>query len=150
LIGRDAGGRFAPGYSPDRGRGPIPSAPAVPIGRELRRLVLNVANTPVVVRKLGCRARTIPLCEALLLRLAQGQTSRRTSVTPFLHLVRECLGGPLDTVDHDEPPAGPSTAGLVTAARELVEVAASGTGKQVDEAVDVYLAELRRSTRTRI
>jgi len=104
----------------------------------------------VVVRKPGGRARTMPLCEALLLRLAQGQTSRRTSVTPFLHLIRECLGGPLDTVDHDEPPVGPPTAGLVTAARELAEVAASGTDKRVDEAVGVYLEELRRSTRTRI
>jgi len=146
LIGRDAAGRFAPGYSPDRGRGPTPSAPAVPIGRKFRHLVLDVANTPVVVRKPGRRARTIPLCEALLLRLAQGQTSRRTSVTPFLHLVRDCLGGSPGTADRDEPSVGPSTAGLVTAARELAEVTASGTDKQVDEAVDVYLAELRRST----
>ena len=150
MIGRDAAGRFAPGYSPDRGRGPTPSAPAVPIGREFRHLVLDVAKTPVVVRKPGRRARTIPLCEALLLRLAQGQTSRRTSVTPFLHLVRDCLGGSLRTVAHDEPPVRPSTAGLATATRELAEAAASGTDKQVDKAVDVYLEELRRSTRTRI
>jgi hypothetical protein len=93
-MGRDRKGRFTAGYSPDRGRGPRRGFRLRPSDSDLRRVVLEVANTIVSVPRGKGRER-VTLFEALILRLASGPVRRRAAVMDFIRLVFESAGAPV-------------------------------------------------------
>lgn len=141
MNGRDAAGRFAPGFSPDRGRGRAAAESPVPWDVALRASVLMVANAPTVVRNVNGRRRTVPLFEALLLRLAAGQTSRRSSPTAFLRLAIECAAA----APVPEQPVPTVNTALAAAKERLDAAMLTGTDAAVDDAIVAYMAALRRS-----
>lgn len=93
MIGRDVRGRFAPGYSADRGRGKPPGRWDGMLNTDLRRLVMEVANLPVSIPR-GRGRRIVTLFEALIRRLASGRIKRRAAVMNFIRLV-------LDSADQE-------------------------------------------------
>jgi hypothetical protein len=143
LSGRDAAGRFARGYSPDRGRGFAAATSSDAFSPCLRTTVLKLANSAATVRDSEGRSRTVSLFEAITLRLATGQTSRRTSPVDFLQLVLNCAARP--SVGPEKVPAEIKPA-LVEAKRRLDDLMLSGTEEEVEDAVTLYMRELRRPT----
>lgn len=91
-MGRDSAGRFTPGFNPDRGRGPVPASRKSRPSPDLANAVLYIASTSVAVRGKNGRRKTMSLFEALVRRIASGQSSRRTSVADFIYLTIECAG----------------------------------------------------------
>ncbi|UUL84083.1 hypothetical protein [Sphingomonas qomolangmaensis] len=100
--------------------------------------MLLVANAPTAVRTSNGRRRTVPLFEALLLRLATGQTSRRTSPTAFLRLVIECAAV---EPEPDQPAPTPNPA-LICARQQLDAAIMSNTNAAIDDAIVAYMAAL--------
>jgi hypothetical protein len=139
LTGRDAAGRFANGFSPDRGRGREAAPHPIAMAADLRTAVLEVANSPRMIRTFAGRRRTVSLFEASVLRIASGQTSRRTSVTDFVRLVLECAAYVEPEVEQ-APPA--ITAVLLSAKQRVYEMADSGTEEALEDALAEYLRQL--------
>ena len=139
MSGRDAAGRFAPGFSPDRGRGREAAGQSIAGHAALRSSVLTVANAPTAVRNANGRRHSVPLFEALLLRLATGQSSRRSSPTAFLRLVIECASAQ----PSPEQPALTVNANVIAAKESLDAIMLTGTDAAVDAAVAAYMAALR-------
>lgn len=145
MSGRDATGRFAPGFSPDRGRGRPAATPPVALNAALRNSVLMVAKAPTVVRSADGRRRTVPLFEALLLRLGTGQTSRRSSPSAFLRLVIECAAKGAEQEQQQQQPVPTVASALPTANARLDAALLAGTDKAIDDAVAAYLDALSRT-----
>ena len=141
MSGRDASGRFAPGFSPDRGCGRPVATPPVAFDEALRRSVLSVANAPTVVRSAAGHRRTVSLFEALLLRLGTGRTSRRSSPAAFLRLVIECAAADAGQ-DQPGPMVDPK---LLAATRRLDDAVLTGADEAVDNAINAYMSALRRT-----
>lgn len=142
MTGRDAGGRFAPGYAPDRGRGPAPASPAPTA--DLRAAVLAVANTAVTMSIDGQR-RTVSLFEASLWRLASGQTTRRTSPTAFIRLVLECAPAEAPAEEEPAPSFGDTLFEAMTGFDRAVK---AGSEKEIEEALVAFTRLRRRFSRT--
>lgn len=104
MEGRDRGGRFAPGFSPDRGRGRLPARPQLILDEEMRRIVMECANLPVSIPR-GRGRRVVTLYEALVRRLAAGGVYGRSSVIRFIRLVQEAAGLTPEPVLTRPPPA---------------------------------------------
>jgi hypothetical protein len=112
--------------------------------------IMEIANLPVKIREPGHqRRRTVSLFEMMVLRLALGQSSRRRSVLPFIGLVIRAAG--LAGTRARLPPA-PTPPSLPDSQQSLAKanldhVMAQGTNDEIDRALDLYLAVLRRSAR---
>lgn len=150
MTGRDVAGRFAAGFSPDRGRGHQPASPPTSMSTRLASSIMEIANLPVKIREPGRqRRRTVSLFEMMVLRLATGQTSRRRSVLPFVRLV--ISAATIVQVHHQLAPAPAPTRRAVAdkhaelAKTRLDHAMANGTDDEIDVALDLYLALLRRS-----
>lgn len=87
IEGRDAHGRFAPGYSPDRGRG-TPAGPRLILNEDMRRIVMAIANLPISIPR-GRGRRVVTLYEFQIRKLATGRVYRRAAVMDFIRLVQE-------------------------------------------------------------
>jgi hypothetical protein len=122
LSGRDQTGRFAAGFCADRGRGFAATASQTVHAPEFRATVIELANAPVTIRSATGRARTISIFEAMVLRLATGQTSRRTSPIVFIRLVLECAPLQQDAVDNPVPPRPAGSESRVRLERLLVAI----------------------------
>jgi hypothetical protein len=89
------------------------------------------------------RRRTVSLFEASVLRIASGQTTRRTSATDFVRLVLECAA-------HVEPEVEQSptaiSAVLLLAKQRVYEVADSGSEDELEDALAEYLRQVRLSS----
>lgn len=132
--GRDARGRFAPGPSPDRGRGKLAGSSEAPLPDKFRSTVMAIANTPVPVNRPGERRCTLSLFEVLVRRLAAGQPSRRVSPMPFIRLVIACAGQ--DALPSPEPaPPLPVDRDLLAARLQLDNALTSGSDADVDDAM---------------
>lgn len=149
MSGRDAAGRFAPGFSSDRGRGRQRSSAPVRTPGRVAASILQIANLPVKIREPGRqRRRTVSLFEMMVLRLATGQTSRRRSVLPFIKLV-------ISAANTRAVPARPLPAELfepvdpeLLAARDHLNYALQhGSVREVDDAIARHLMLLRKVAR---
>lgn len=87
MEGRDANGRFVPGWSPDRGRGRPPSSVQTAIDPALHEMIIEIASLPISIAR-GCGRRVVTLYEAQIRRLASGRVYRRASVMDFIRLVQ--------------------------------------------------------------
>ncbi len=110
--------------------------------------IMEIANLPVKIREPGYqRRRTVSLFEMMVLRLATGQTSRRRSVVPFIRLVINAARineiPALLTPSQAPAPMLDQQLRLVKATLDLAM--AHGTNDEIDRALDMYLAVLRRS-----
>lgn len=148
MTGRDVAGRFAAGFSPDRGRGRQPASPPTGMSTRLASSIMEIANLPVKIREPGRqRRRTVSLFEMMVLRLAMGRTSRRRSVLPFIKLV---IGAARSTQVPGQPAPAPTPPAvpdkqLGLAKANLDFATAHGSDDEIDGALDLYLALLRRS-----
>ncbi len=113
---------------------------------------MEIANLPVKIREPGRqRRRTVSLFEMMVLRLATGQTSRRRSVLPFVRLV--ISAATIVQVHHQLAPAptpAPTRQPVADKHAELAKTRldhamANGSDDEIDVALDLYLALLRRS-----
>lgn len=117
---------------------------------QLASYIMEIANLPVKIREPGHqRRRTVPLFEMMVLRLALGQSSRRRSVLPFIRLVIRA-GRIADTSSRPAPAPALSSwpdkqHSLAKANLDLAM--AHGNNDEIDRALDLYLALLRRSAR---
>lgn len=148
MSGRDAAGRFASGFSPDRGRGRVAAPQGADMTAFVRRSIMDAANMPVRMREsAGRRWRTVSLFELMVRRLASGQTSRRRSVVPFIKLVMEAamVAPPTEPVSYPEPP----DLELVAAKEELDAAMAEGVDDDIEDALTQYLTLLRNDARRR-
>lgn len=144
--GRDAGGRLAPGHSPDRGRGKLAGTGEAPFPDKFRSTVMAIANTPVTVNRQGERRCTLSLFEVLVHRLAAGQTSPRVSPVPFIRLVIACAGQ--DALPSPEPaPPLPVDRDLLAAPLQLDNALTSGSDADVDDAMTHVLSVISASAR---
>lgn len=148
MSGRDAAGRFAPGFSLDRGRGRAAATTGIEPLSFIRSSIMDAANMPVRMRETGDRRwRTVPLFELMVRRLASGQTSRRRSVVPFIKLVVAAAAAPAapEPAIRTEPPDFE----LLAAKQNLDAAVAGGSNDEVDDTLTRYLTVLRKNARRR-
>lgn len=149
MSDRDAAGRFAPGFSSDRGRGRQRAPVPVSMPECVAASIMQIANLPVKIREAGHqRRRTVSLFEMMILRLATGQTSRRRSVLPFIKLVisaastravpaRSAPVQPIEPVDPE----------LLVACDHINHALQHGSVREADDAIARHLTLLRKVAR---
>ncbi|MBB6503779.1 hypothetical protein F4693_000734 [Sphingomonas endophytica] len=149
MSGRGAAGRFAPGFSSDRGRGRQPASASVSMPERVADLIMEIANMPVKIREPGRqRRRTVSLFEMMVLRLATGQTSRRRSVLPFIKLVISAASTqPLPARPVPAEPFGLVDLELLAARKHLDYALQHGSDPDVEDAIAHHLMLLRKVAR---
>lgn len=142
IEGRDAHGRFAPGPSPDRGRGRPPAGPVIILDEDMRRIIMATANLPVSIPR-GSGRRVVTLYEAQIRKLATRKVHRRATVMHFIRLVQEAAA-----LTPAPEPATPTAA----AARvqdhldRLLAIATSGDDAKVNRDATTFYELLLETT----
>ena len=145
IEGRDGRGRFAPGPSPDRGRGKPPACLRLIPDDEMRRIIMATANLPVSIPR-GRGRRVVTLYEAHIRRLATAKVHRRATIMHFIRLVQEAAAY------KPEPKAARSnhvSSGLQAYLDRLLAPATSGDDEQLDHDTMAFCELLLDMTRRR-